>query len=72
MRICDGLVVTVDEGDDSLAILTLHNIESEFGMLGVIAVNDLIVHKCDQHRLSFPFCQKIVHDEVHASVIHPV
>ena len=44
MRIRNGLVVTVDEGDDGLAILTFHDIESEVGVPGMIAVDDLIVH----------------------------
>ena len=72
MRICDSLVVAVDEGDDDLPILTRHDVESEVGVPGMIAVNDLIVHKRDQHGLGFSFCEEIVHDEVHASVIHPV
>ena len=72
MRVRDGLVVTVDEGDDGLAILTFHNVESEFGMLRMIAMNDLIVHKRNQHRFCLSFCKQIVHYEIDTSVIHPV
>ena len=72
MRIGDGFVVTVDEGDDGLAILAFHDVEREVGVPGMIAVDDLIVHQGDQHGFRFPFREQIVHDEVHASVIHPV
>ena len=65
-------VIALDQRNDVLPEIGFKQFEGQLGVLGVVAVNDLVVRDDDQHRDGFLFRQQVVHDEVGAPVINPV
>src|SRR5690554_5158921 len=72
LRRWDRGVFAVDQWYHMVSKLLFEEIEGQFGMLRMVPVDDLVIRDRNDHRLGFPFGEKVVHDEVDPAVVDPV